>query len=48
MPFCSEDCRNEQIVIDEAREKGWKHSSEKQKQGKKQKQSSQRIPVWAS
>ncbi|KAJ4746480.1 hypothetical protein LUZ62_069526 [Rhynchospora pubera] len=46
-PFCSEECRNEQIVIDEAKEKGWKHSSEKQKQKKQQNQSSQRITVWA-
>ncbi|KAJ3680633.1 hypothetical protein LUZ60_016911 [Juncus effusus] len=50
-PFCSEDCRNEQIEIDEAREKGWKHSSNpsatKQPHKRQQKQGSQRIPVWA-
>ncbi|CAD5193666.1 unnamed protein product [Musa acuminata subsp. malaccensis] len=26
MPFCSEDCRKEQIEIDEAKEKSWKLS----------------------
>lgn len=26
MPFCSEECRKEQIEIDEAKEKSWKLS----------------------
>ncbi|KAL6843663.1 hypothetical protein ACP4OV_026234 [Aristida adscensionis] len=50
MPFCSEECRQEQIEIDEAREQRAKQSgrAEQHRQQQKQKQSPQRmIPVWA-
>ncbi|KAM0848274.1 hypothetical protein ACQ4PT_054492 [Festuca glaucescens] len=50
MPFCSEECRQEQIEIDEASEKRSKQTGraeEQQRQRQQQKQSPQRIPVWA-
>ncbi|KAI3511284.1 hypothetical protein L1887_18433 [Cichorium endivia] len=34
-PFCSQDCRQEQIEIDEAREKRWRSSSKKSKETSK-------------
>ncbi|KAL5216374.1 hypothetical protein ABZP36_007775 [Zizania latifolia] len=48
MPFCSEECRQEQIDIDEAREQTSKQTgrAEQQRQ-RQQKQSHPRIPVWA-
>ncbi|CAN6240646.1 unnamed protein product [Urochloa humidicola] len=48
MPFCSEECRQEQIEIDEAREQRLKQTgrAEQQRQ-RQQKQSPQRIPIWA-
>ena len=48
MPFCSEECRQEQIEIDEAREQRLKQAgrAEQQRQ-RQQKQSPQRIPIWA-
>ncbi|RCV35127.1 hypothetical protein SEVIR_7G226500v4 [Setaria viridis] len=49
MPFCSEECRQEQIDIDEAREQRSKQTgrAEQQLQRQQQKQSPQRIPIWA-
>ena len=48
-PFCSEECRQEQIEIDEAREKNWNHSSSMKVLRKDQKKSStnktQNYPV---
>ncbi|VAH36479.1 unnamed protein product [Triticum turgidum subsp. durum] len=48
-PFCSEECRQEQIEIDEAREKRSSQTgrAEEQRQRQQQKQSTPRIPVWA-
>uniref|UniRef100_A0ACD5UDH0 Uncharacterized protein n=1 Tax=Avena sativa TaxID=4498 RepID=A0ACD5UDH0_AVESA len=48
MPFCSEECRQEQIEIDEAREKRSKQTGRaEEQQRQQQKQSPHRIPVWA-
>ncbi|KAL5213756.1 hypothetical protein ABZP36_002908 [Zizania latifolia] len=48
MPFCSEECRQEQIEIDETREQRSKQTgrAEQQRQ-RQQKQIHPRIPVWA-
>jgi len=45
MPFCSEECRQEQIEIDEAREQRLKQTGRAGQ--RQQKQSPQRIPIWA-
>jgi hypothetical protein len=48
MPFCSEECRQEQIEIDEASEKrSTQIGRAEEQQRQRQKQSPQRIPVWA-
>ncbi|KAF0893975.1 hypothetical protein E2562_033390 [Oryza meyeriana var. granulata] len=48
MPFCSEECRQEQIEIDEAREQRSKQTGRaEQERQRQQKQSHPRIPVWA-
>jgi hypothetical protein len=46
-PFCSEECRQEQIEIDEAREQRSKQTGRAEQQRQKQKQSPHMIPVWA-
>jgi hypothetical protein len=48
MPFCSEECRQEQIEIDEAREQRSKQTGRaEQERQRQQKASHPRIPVWA-
>ncbi|PKA50274.1 hypothetical protein AXF42_Ash013363 [Apostasia shenzhenica] len=42
MPFCSEECRQEQIELDDAREKNWKIAVRKERQPKQMNSSSQR------
>lgn len=39
-PFCSQECRQEQIDIDEAREKRWKVSKKSKETSKKSKETS--------
>ncbi|CAN6253741.1 unnamed protein product [Urochloa humidicola] len=49
-PFCSEDCRQQQIEADEAREKMSRQPSAAGKRERRQPQQSgspQRIPLWA-
>ncbi|CAL5054969.1 unnamed protein product [Urochloa decumbens] len=51
-PFCSEDCRQQQIEADEAREKRSRQpaaAAGKRERERRQRQSSspQRIPLWA-
>lgn len=52
MPFCTEDCRQEQIDIDEAREKNWslsmKASASRKEQQKQKGKASQDIQVRAA
>uniref|UniRef100_A0A0E0DHQ9 FLZ-type domain-containing protein n=1 Tax=Oryza meridionalis TaxID=40149 RepID=A0A0E0DHQ9_9ORYZ len=48
VPFCSEECRQEQIEIDEAREQRSKQTGRaEQERQRQQKASHPRIPVWA-
>ncbi|CAN6246538.1 unnamed protein product [Urochloa humidicola] len=48
-PFCSEDCRQQQIEADEAREKMSRQpaSGGKRERRRQQSGSPQRIPLWA-
>ncbi|XP_062221019.1 FCS-Like Zinc finger 2-like [Phragmites australis] len=48
-PFCTEECRQQQIEADEAREKRSKQPAAATGERRRQRQSSspQRIPVWA-
>ncbi|CAN6280363.1 unnamed protein product [Urochloa humidicola] len=50
-PFCSEDCRQQQIEADEAREKRSKQpaaaAAVKRERQRRQSSSPQRIPLWA-
>jgi hypothetical protein len=48
-PFCSEDCRKQQIDADEAREKRSKQQPAAATSERRQRQSGspQRIPLWA-
>ncbi|GJN21881.1 hypothetical protein PR202_gb09403 [Eleusine coracana subsp. coracana] len=46
-PFCSEECRQQQIETDEAREKKSKRSPARKEQRQRQSCSPRRIPVWA-
>ncbi|KAF8768583.1 hypothetical protein HU200_007131 [Digitaria exilis] len=47
-PFCSEDCRQQQIEADEAREKRSRQpAATKREREQRQNCSPQRIPLWA-
>ncbi|RLM78597.1 uncharacterized protein C2845_PM12G23650 [Panicum miliaceum] len=50
-PFCSEDCRQQQIEADEARERGSKQPAaakgERERRQRRQSSSPKRIPLWA-
>jgi hypothetical protein len=51
IPFCSEDCRQQQIEADEARERGSKQPAaakgERERRQRRQSSSPKRIPLWA-
>ncbi|TVU28058.1 hypothetical protein EJB05_19565 [Eragrostis curvula] len=46
-PFCSEECRQQQIETDEAREKRSKRSPARKEQRQSSSPRARRIPVWA-
>jgi len=49
-PFCSEDCRQQQIEADEATERGSKlpaAATRERERRQRQSSSPQRIPLWA-
>jgi endogenous inhibitor of DNA gyrase (YacG/DUF329 family) len=46
-PFCSEECRQQQIDTDEAAEKGSKKSAAAAREQQTKQQSPHRVPVWA-
>ncbi|CAM0944782.1 unnamed protein product [Alopecurus aequalis] len=46
-PFCSEECRQQQIDSDEAAEKKSKQSAAATREQQRQQQNAHRVPVWA-